>query len=84
VKTIQWRNTSALTLTLSPEERGQRSPVAHESLAGGFAPAQEKLLPLPGGEGRGEGGPFSQLNNSVLKTPHVASYICWSVSLFND
>ena len=66
--TIQWRDKPALTLTLSPEERERRSPVTDESLAGGFAPAREKLLPLPGGEGRGEGGRFSQLNNSGLVT----------------
>jgi hypothetical protein len=52
----------ALTLTLSPGARGQlrcRVALATDRLAhpaSGFAKTRRKFLPLPGGEGRGEGG----------------------------
>ncbi|PYI84902.1 MAG: hypothetical protein DME26_12420 [Verrucomicrobia bacterium] len=52
----------ALTLTLSHQEREPAMVVLGKSLNGEHSPALENLLPLPGGEGRGEGEREFQLN----------------------
>ena len=56
----------ALTLTLSPQEREPAMVVLGKSLNGEHSPALENLLPLPGGEGRGEGEREFQLNRYGL------------------
>ena len=47
---------------LSPQEREPAMVVLGKSLNGEHSPALENLLPLPGGEGRGEGEREFQLN----------------------
>jgi hypothetical protein len=53
---------SALTLTLSPRRGNERSPAlvlrltVRPILSLEFFRQQRTILPLPGGEGRGEGG----------------------------
>jgi hypothetical protein len=44
-----------LTPALSPRERGQPGPVLEDSHTAGFADRLTRILPLPEGEGRGEG-----------------------------
>ena len=58
--------TPALTLTLSPGRGNHHWPRRKKSQTGGSSPALEKVLPLPGGEGRGEGEREFQLNCSGL------------------
>ena len=64
--------TLALTPTLSPRERGQQFGVAGFSMdacsdsAPGFAGRRRTILPLPGGEGRGEGGRSTIDRKSVV------------------
>ena len=58
--------TLALTLALSPR-RGNHPRLRREkSRRSEHSPALEKILPLSGGEGRGEGERKSQLNGSTL------------------
>ena len=60
---MQWKKCIALTLALSTK-RGNRSlPRWEKSLIGDRSTDLEKLLPLPGGEGRGEGERFISLNS---------------------
>ena len=49
------RKTLALTLTLSPRRGDSRSPRWEGPLKGRSFRTARPLLPLPGGEGRGEG-----------------------------
>ena len=64
---MQSEVTLTLTLTLSPR-RGNLQWVRREkSLNGEHSPALEKVLPLPAGEGRGEGECDSQLNSYGLE-----------------
>ena len=44
-----------LTPALSPAEREKHGPRSGEFVRVGFAVAQPRILPLPGGEGWGEG-----------------------------
>ena len=44
-----------LTPTLSPREREKQPQVLSHSSDAGFADRQTEILPLPSGEGRGEG-----------------------------
>jgi hypothetical protein len=66
--------TLALTLTLSPGERGQplhtpRSLAARlANPAAGIRQRRRRVLPLPGGEGRGEGERFPKTNYWVFPT----------------
>jgi hypothetical protein len=53
----------ALTLTLSPRRGNHPWSRWEESLTVNLFPALEKLPPLPGGEGRGEGEREFQLNS---------------------
>ena len=63
---MQSEVTLALTLTLSPR-RGNLQWVGREkSLAGEHSPALEKVLPLPAGEGWGEGERAFQMNSYGL------------------
>ncbi len=61
-----------LTPTLSPRERENHSPSAGETVAAdGSATTQQaesgqRLSPLPGGEGQGEGGPKNNLNDPAI------------------
>ena len=52
---MQSKVTLALTLTLSPRRGNRQWPRRKNSLNGESFPALEKVLPLPGGEGRGGG-----------------------------
>ena len=56
----------ALTLTLSPRRGNLQWPHREKSLTGEHCPALEKILPLPGGEGRGEGEREFQLISFCL------------------
>jgi len=53
-----------------PQEREQLLAALEKSLASDGFPSARKLLPLLGGEGRGEGERSSQLNCSVLVFPN--------------
>jgi hypothetical protein len=64
---IQSEHCLALTLSLSPRERGQLLLLGKQSPNGEFSAAMENGLPLLGGEGRAEGGTFLPLNNSGLE-----------------
>ena len=57
-----------LTLTLSPRRGNHQRPRRKNSLNGETSPAREIVLPLPGGEGRGEGECEFQLISSGLVT----------------
>jgi hypothetical protein len=52
--------------SLSPGEREKLPPPGNNSPNGGAFAAMENHLPLPGGEGRGEGEPFPLLTGSGL------------------
>ncbi|PYK01781.1 MAG: hypothetical protein DME23_03430 [Verrucomicrobia bacterium] len=52
----------ALTLSLSPRRGNSQSPRWGKSLNGERCPELKKLLPLLGGEGRGEGERFISLH----------------------
>ena len=54
----------ALTLTLSPRRGNRQWPHRKNSLIGELFPAREKIFPLPGGEGQGEGEREFQLTSS--------------------
>ena len=59
----------ALTLALSPRRGNQQWPRLEKFLTSGHSPALEKILPLPGGEGRGEGEREFQIKSSGLTVP---------------
>ena len=61
---MQSESRLALTLTLSPRRGNFQCMRQEESLIGEHTPALEKVLPLLGGEGRGEGERAFQLNSS--------------------
>ena len=56
----------ALTLTLSPRRGNHQRPLLEKSGNDQHFPVLEKILPLPGGEGRGEGERRFQLISSSL------------------
>ncbi len=62
----------ALTLALSPMRGNVHSPPWEESLTGGRVAELRKFLPLPGGEGRGEGERLIPLNSYGLA--HASEY----------
>jgi len=59
---MQSEDLFALTLALSPRRGNVQSPRWEESLTGGRIAELRKFLPLPGGEGRGEGERLIPLN----------------------
>ena len=61
---MQSEFTLALTLTLSPRRGNRQWQRRNNSLNGEPFPGLEKVLPLPGGEGRGEGELEFQMNSS--------------------
>ena len=68
----------ALTLTLSPRRGNHQWPRWDKSLTGEPSPALEKVLPLPGGEGWGEGERAFQLNSSGLAFDFSSLDVrCW-------
>jgi cytochrome c oxidase assembly protein subunit 15 len=50
-----WQRALPLTPVLSPRERGQQGPALEDACDAGFVDRQTTVLPLPEGEGRGEG-----------------------------
>jgi len=54
----------ALTLTLSPRRGNHQWPRKEKSATGEHSPSLETILPLLGGEGRGEGERKFQLDGS--------------------
>ncbi len=62
----QWRRLPALTLALSPEERGPAISALDQLCNGNPFPALDNILPLLGGEGRGEVERFFSLNGLGL------------------
>src|SRR5579863_9522518 len=65
--TMQLENCLALTLSLSPGRGDTLLPHWKKSPHDVASAAMENRLPLPGGEGRGEGGTFLLLNRSVIE-----------------
>ncbi len=67
-----------LTLTLSPGEREQQAKAPFASAASRansdsrIHPARRTMLPLPGGEGRGEGAPYKSKAALVAVPPASA------------
>ena len=61
---MQSETSLALTLTLSPRRGKHQWRRREGSLSGDPFPVLEKVLPLPGGEGWGEGEREIQLNSS--------------------
>jgi hypothetical protein len=61
---MQLENWTALTLSLSPRRGNSLRPCWDESLDGEVIRSARELLPLPGGEGWGEGERLVRLNRS--------------------
>ena len=74
----------ALTLTLSPRRGNPQWPRRKSSQTDEPFPAQDKILPLPGREGRGEGGREFQLNTSSLMQNGRVSSPCYDLADFNN
>jgi hypothetical protein len=63
---MQSKGNSALTPTLAPGERENISSVIRQPLNGDWIQCAQRRLPLPGGEGWGEGGTHFQLHGYGL------------------